>query len=264
MDLNEILKDKEKYPDTMTVKFGEVDMPLGSLRQSSASEREQLQAAIKQNQDREKEISARELRAVKLSGDAEQTYERLKALEESAKHPAAPSADIWSDPFLAALKPEFEKRDQTVAGMQAENKKLVAALTQALAINMDERWDSQYNSIQFGKAAKKPTREELLKFAQENNILDKHKLPSVSRAWEEMSKTERLAQSTEEARQQGIEEGRRLQMASRVMPPGVPGAGPLPSGNGKLNPGELPDLLTESQKDPHLRALIDSIEGNVF
>jgi hypothetical protein len=265
-DIKKFLENTKDYPDTTTITIGETQVPLGSLRALNAAERTQLSERMKGVEDKEKEVNNRGQQVVELAKKAQAAYDAAEEARRTAgvRQPD-PGADPFADPWLAPVKGALDQRDKTITELQNQLKQVLTTVGNAASIWAEDRWDREYQSLDFGKRDKKPTREELLKFAQENNITDRHKMPSISGAWNKMSEGDRIAQTAEQARLEGIEEGKRLAMAARVPPPGVSGPGAIPPGStGKPAAGDLGDLYSEAIKDPELRALLEQMPAGIM
>jgi hypothetical protein len=259
--IKRFLEDTQGHPDSTPIKIGDTEIPLGSLRQLNASERQTLSERLKQAEVKEADLDKRQQSIVDLAQKAQAAYQAAEeAKAKAAQRPADPSADPFADPWLAPVKTALTERDKKIDELSALAKSLQATLGQAASVFMKREWDREYSGLNFGKREKKPTRDEILRYAQENKIVDGDGMPSVRMAWEKMSETDRLEELRKEALEKGREEGRMEAMASRFTPPGIPGAGqgPLPRAT-KVTPDTdvLGDLYTDALKDPELRALIE-------
>lgn len=260
--IKKFLEDTKNHPDTVMVTIGETQIPLGSLRQLNSSERTQLADRLKAVEATEADLKSRQTKIVDLATKAQAAYdaaETARAAAAAATPPAKPGDDPFADPWLAPVKAALDARDKKMSDLSDSLAKTVNTIVNAATIFSEDRWDRQYQSIDFGKREKKPTREEILKFASDNNIVDRHKLPSILLAWEKMNEADRLKEMTDKAREEGIEQGRQQALANRIPPPGVAGPGQAPvltktPGAG----GDLGDLYAESLKDPELRALVEA------
>jgi len=259
--IKKFLEDTKNYPDTVMVTIGETQIPLSSLRALNSTERTQLADRLKAVETQEGELKTRQQKIVELATKAQAAYD---AAEEARKAAAAaprggsPSEDPFSDPWLAPVKTALETRDAQIKKLTDQLTQTLTTVGQAATIFAEDRWDREYNSIDFGKRDKKPTRQELIDFAIKENLTDRHKMPSVVAAWNKMSEADRLEEIKKQAREEGIEQGRQQALASRVPPPGVsgPGQAPVPL---KVDPnkGDLGDLYGDAIKDPELRALLE-------
>lgn len=258
--IKKFLEDTQNHPDTTVVKIGDTEVPLGSLRQLNSSERQSLSDRIKATETKETELNTRQQAIVDLAQKAQAAYAAAEeARAKAGQRQPDPSADPFADPWLAPVKAALTDRDKKITDLENLAKSLQATLGQAATVFMKREWQREYDGLNFGKRDKKPTRDDILKYAQENKIVDGDGMPSVRLAWDKMSETDRLAETAAEAREKGREEGRLEAMAARFTPPGTPGAGQGPLTPKKITPDTdvLGDLYVDALKDPELRALIE-------
>ena len=259
--IKKFLEDTQGHPDSTTVKIGDTEIPLGSLRQLNASERQTLSDRLKQVETKETELNTRQQGIVDLAQKAQAAYAAAEeARAKASQRQPDPSADPFADPWLAPVKAALTDRDKKLEEQATLLKSLQATLGQAATVFMKREWQREYDGLNFGKRDKKPTRDDILKYAQENKIVDGDGMPSVRLAWDKMSETDRLEDARKEAQEKGREEGRMEAMASRFTQPGTPGPGQGPLSPGKkITPDTdvLGDLYVDALKDPELRALIE-------
>jgi hypothetical protein len=264
--IKKFLENTSEYPDTTSIKIGVTEVPLGSLRALTAAERTQLSDRMKAVEEKEKMVNERGQSVVELAKKAQAAYDAAEEARRTAgtRQPDH-SQDPFSAPWLAPVKSALETRDKEINSLKDQLKTAIASIGNAATIWAEDRWDREYSGIDFGKREKKPTRQELIDFATKNNLTDRHRMPSVAAAWEKMSAADRLEETREQARQEGIEEGKRQAMAARVPPPGVSGPGAIPPGTGGKPPaGDLGDLYQEAIKDPELRALLEQMPAGIM
>ncbi len=142
-------------------------------------------------------------------------------------------------------------------------KQTLTGVVNASTIWQEDRWDAQYNRIDFGKRDKKPTRDELIAFAKENNLLDRHKLPSIQAAWDKFSEADRLEETRKAEFERGRVAGQQEALVNRIPQPGIPGPGISGGPAPRVAPGGdvLGDLYAEASKDPELRELMAQVSG---
>lgn len=261
--IKKFLESATEYPDNTPITIGDQQIPLGSLRQLNAAERSTLSERLKGAEEKEAELNKRQASIIDLAQKAQQAYEAAETARKTATtQQPTPGADPFADPWLAPVKEALSLRDKKLEEALNTIKALQGTIGQAATVFMKREWDREYNGLNFGKREKKPTRDEILKFAQDNRIMDSDGMPSVRLAWEKMSEADRAEQIRQEALEKGREEGRMEAMAARVTPPGVSGIGQGPQPNArKITPDTdiLGDLYAESIKDPELRGMIESM-----
>jgi hypothetical protein len=257
--IKKFLQDTQNYPDTTMVKIGDQEVPLSSLRALNSEERQQLDAAMKSATERQAELDNQRKSVLDLSTKAQQTYEQAQELLKKAAPQPNPGNDPWQDPWLSPVKAALETRDKQLEELKTHLRTLLTAFTNSVNIYTADRYEREYQGLNFGKREKKPTQEEILKFATENKIVDRHGIPSIRAAWDKMSEADRLEEIRQEALEKGREEGRQQAIASRIPPPNVPGPGINPPPNRTPGDGTLGDLWAEANKDPELRAMIEQL-----
>lgn len=258
--LKTFLEDTKGHPDSTPIKIGETEVPLGSLRALNASERQTLSDRLKQVETKETELNTRQQSIVDLAQKAQAAYQAAEEAKAKAGQRApSPAEDPFNDPWLAPVKTALSERDKKIDELSKLAASLQATLGQAATVFMKREWQREYDGLDFGKRDKKPTRDDILKYAQENKIVDGDGMPSVRLAWNKMSEGDRLEDARSAALEKGREEGRMEAMASRFTPPGTPGAGQGPLSPRKITADTdvLGDLYADALKDPDLRSLIE-------
>jgi hypothetical protein len=264
--IKKFLENATQYPDNTPIRIGDTEVPLGSLRALNATERTQLADRMKEIETQKADLNDRQQKIVSLAQKAQEAYNAAEEARKAAAGapPARPGDDPFADPWLQPVKKELEARDAVIKSLTEQLKLTAGTIVNAATIFSEDRWDREYAAIDFGKREKKPTREEILKFATDNNIVDRHKLPSIRAAWEKMSEADRLKEIAEKAREEGREEGRQQLLASRIPPPGVPGPGQAPTlPKNNPNAADLGDLYADAIKDPELRALLEQLPAGM-
>jgi hypothetical protein len=212
---------------------------------------------------READINTRQQNVVDLAQKAQQAFAAAEeARVKLAANPPNPGADPFADPWLAPVKERFSATEKRYEAIENQSKQVAAALTNAIKFYMNREQGREYESINFGKREKKPTRDELRKYAEDNKIIDSDGIPSLRLAWDKMTENERMEEMRQAAIEKGREEGRMEAMAARVTPPGVSGVGQGPAPRVKIsdpNGDVLGDLYADALKDPELRPLIEGL-----
>ena len=261
--LKKFLEDNTQFTDATEVRIGNEVTTLGDLRSLNSEERTQLSTALKTAGERQTEIEKRQGEISALAVKAQQAYE---AAEEARSRAASqqtrvePGADWREDPWAKPIAKEIAERDKKYVELATKLDTMIKIVGNAANIFSEDRWEREYSSINFGNREKKPTLEDLKKFASDQGIKDRHGIPSVRAAWEKMSEADRLKDLEMAAFERGKDAQRAESMAARMPAPGVPGpgmSGTIP----KVDPtkGELGDLYAEANKDPELRALMEQM-----
>lgn len=251
--LEEILADSENFADNLTIKIGDTDVPLGSLRTFNKSERDKLiseQSAAKASREAaEKERVA----ALALSEQAAKIQRDLEARIASDPRGGNPTQDQFdTDPWYEPIRKRMAKYDDAVAKMNEATTKLENMQKNMSMTWAQDRWDNQYRSLSMSDKNRK-SKDELLKYASENKVLDSYGIPSVTLAWDKLTEADRMAEAVEKARREGEEKGKQVAFASRVRPPssGRPGKAPA-----ELN--DWNDLTDVAMQDEEIAKMITS------
>jgi hypothetical protein len=266
MDVQNFLENSKDFPDNTPVKIGDTEVPLGSLRQLNATERTRLDEALKANATRQQELAREHEQVSSLASKAQQAYQSAQeaiAKAQATMPPPQTNEEVFVSPErLRALEKRFE---DFIKIIDQQNKQRDTITQNMVSIWSEKNFDDEYRGLgpDFHKRDKKPTVQEIVKYATDNNILDRFKLPSVRLAWDKMNEHERIDELKKAEFQRGLEAGRMEQMAARIPPPGIPGAAPPPGPVGQANRGELGDLYAEAIKDPELRALIEQLPAGM-
>lgn len=259
--IKKFLAGASEHADTTEVKIGDQVVTLGDLRSLNSEERTDLSTKIKEAEtNRAKALDI----ANKAQGIFDQYQSKLAALPANTAPAAASGTDPFADPWLAPVKKALEDRDKATAELKDMLKTVVTIVGNAANTFSEDRWDREYAGINFGKREKRPTRDELIEFAKTNNLVDRHKLPSVTAAWDKMNQADREDEMKKAEFEKGRDAGRMETLANRLPPPGVPGPGPAPLPKpGVPGNGELGDLYVEALKDPELRALMEQLPAGM-
>lgn len=263
--IKKFLDSAKEYPDTTPIRIGDQEIPLGSLRALNASERQSIADRMKELETQKAELGDRQSKVVELAKKAQEAYSAAEEARAAAgKVAPKPGDDPFEDPWLKPVKAALDARDKTIADLTNQLKQTLSTVGTAATIFAEDRWDREYSGIEFGKREKKPTRQELLDLATKEGLKDRHGLPSITKAWEKFSEADRIEAIRQEALEKGREEGRAQTIASRIQPPGVPGAGQAPTlPKSNPNSGDLGDLYGDAIKDPELRALLEQLPAGM-
>lgn len=264
--IKKFLQDAKAHPDTTVITIGDQQTTLGDLRSLDAEERTQLSAALENASKQQADIEKRKNEILDLSQKAQQAYaaaEEARAKATSGQR-TEPGADPWDDPWLKPVKKVIDERDAKIAQLTEQLGTVVKIVGNAANIFSEDRYEREYSSINFGSREKKPSLEDIKKFATENKIVDRLGIPSVRLAWDKMSEADRQKERDDAAFERGKAARDQELMAARMPAPGVPGpgmSGALPKAD--PNKGDLGDLYADAMKDPELRALMELTNGAV-
>lgn len=137
------------------------------------------------------------------------------------------------DPLLRPVLDRLQRLESTdMKAIKDELKRTQQALGIALKVNMEEHYERVFNSYEFPKldekkakelGFKKPKLEDVLKYATDNGMKDKHGRLNVSRALDELVSPVRQKLAIAEAEERGAKRVREEQSASQIQPPGSTG-----------------------------------------
>jgi DNA repair exonuclease SbcCD ATPase subunit len=258
--IKKFLAEAQAHPDSTPVRIGDQELTLGDLRALDKQEREELNTRLANAKKLEEEVKTRQGEVLDLSKKAQAAYDAaVEAQKKAGTPPPASGADPFADPWLAPVKKALDERDAKIGELTNAIKQMVTVVGNAANTFSEDRWDRQYQTIDFGKREKKPTRDEILQYAKDNKILDRFGLPSIAGAWDKMSEADRLEEVRKAEREKGREEGRMEVIASRLPVPGTPGAGPAITPKIPANGDILGDLYADSLKDPELKQLLEQL-----
>lgn len=250
--LQEILADPKNYADELTIQIGDTPVPLGSLRSIGKSEQDRLTSELSKATEARTQAEKERENALSLSQKAAELNAALEA-RIAADPRGTPTQDQFeTDPWYEPIRKRLSKYDEAVTKFNDAVSKLENMQKNQAIVYADRLWDSEYEGLKFTDKNRK-TRDEILKFAAENKIVDKHGIPSVRLAWDKMTEVDRMAEAAEAARLEGIEQGKREAFVSRVRPPStVP-----PSGNGAVQFDDWNKLTDAALADPEIRKLVE-------
>jgi len=223
----EVIADSTKFPDNLEIEVAGTKIPLGSLRAVNKAERDRLSAEISTVSKERENLTAKQNEALRLAQEAATIKEQIEA-DAARRQQVNTGADPFeTDPFYAPVSKKLQglqdKYDKTMQKLEAAVENLNKTTTSMASIWAEDRWDSEYeqitHSVPEDKRSAIPSRKELLEFAAKEKILDRHNLPSIRKAWEKKTEAQRMTETAEEARQKGIEEGKRMAFAARIPKP---------------------------------------------
>jgi hypothetical protein len=257
----EVIADTQKYPDSLEIEVAGTKIPLASLRAVNKSERERLSAEIGNVAKERENLSQAQTKALQLAEEAARIKAEIENDASTRRQVAAGADPFETDPFYAPVSKKIqglqEKYDKTLEKLNSAVEKMNNTATNMATVWAEDRWDNEYEqvlrSVPEDKRSTVPSRKELLEYAAKENIKDRHNLPSVRKAWEKKTEGERMTQSAEEARKQGIEEGKRMAFAARIPKPSTVQTG---GGGGPAVLDDWNKLTDAALADPEIARII--------
>lgn len=254
MDLKEVIQDSAKYPDSTTIKIGDAEVPLSSLRALSARQQQELEQGITKNRQIETELEAKRREVMDLSTKAQEIYNGLTERQRAAAD--AVTTSIFDDPVYQPVKKEFDSRDARINAQEDKIAQLTAAISALAQVGMADREERQFESVATELRKRDKYKDwdlpKLKKYAEEKNKKDRFGLIDLRAAVHDLTEDDRVADETKRAMEEGIEKGKRIALASRIQQPST-NQGFIPrvanSDNGEAT---LDNLESEILKDPEL------------
>lgn len=256
MEFSEVIRDTAKFPDTMTVKIGDAEIPLGSIRALSARERQELEQGIGKNKERETELETRKSEVLKLAAEAQRIMSEAEAARTAA---AGNTQSVWDDAVYAPLRKEFDKEVSARNDLSKKYEQLFAAVGALAQVGIADREERQFEAVSSELRKREKFKDwdlnKLKNFAAEKNKKDKFGLLDLRAAAHDLTEEDRGAEESRRAREEGIQEGKRIALASRIQQPST-NQGFVPRViNAKDGEATLDNLEAEMMNDPEIRKL---------
>lgn len=212
MDFSDILADANTFPDTAEITIGDQKISLGQIRDLSkkqqASITERMNALDKErNEVKELAVKAADLLA-KAQPLADGATRKVEPKQETTE-------DYWdTDPLYEPIRKRLSPIEKQLKDAMDTITAQKTALEKAALIFARDRWDRQYES---GKIRLKGDKykdyrsvDKLAEYAAQHQLVDAFGMPSVERAIVELTKPDELEELKRQAKEEGIEEGRRM------------------------------------------------------
>lgn len=229
MTIDEMIADAKLTDDTM-FKVGEQEFKLGDLRKVAKSRQDEAAAKLAEIDKQRKEFDTERQRVQKLSQDALDFYEKLKA-GKPANETKDDDFSFSDDPWLSRVGKGLTKLATQLADAQKAQderaKKLEAALADGFKYVMTKEYERAWNAIPEGDRPKDKTWRDYLKVAQERNIVNEWGLPDPNMAYERETGADRLERARKAEYERGLEEGKKA--AAVTQPPRPSPFGPVPT-----------------------------------
>ena len=262
-DLNEILKDSTKYPDNLTIKIQDTDVPLGSLRQLHASERQSIERERSEIGTARQTLEQERSQVIELARKAAEASATIDGVVKQRESSADPyENDILYEP----VRKRLSKHEETVGSLKTEIDKLQKTFQNGALLLAEERWQRQWDKIEpelekYPELKSNWDYDKVLKFAAENKHLDSRGFPDIRKAWHVLTEAAREKQKADEAYQRGIEEGKKMAMLKQVPRPTSAGKGGPPV---QTTSDGLDGLTKEAYDDPEIRGMIEQLQSEAI
>lgn len=261
MNLDQILSDEKTFTDDMEMQLGENKVKLGDLRGLTKAKQKELS-------DRIEAAKVREQKTLELANKTAEIYSNLQTAQEEIEKQRTvrqPSdEDFDTNEWWKPVRERLTAREKEEKALKEQVERLSNAFTQALTIFSEDRWEQEFERNS-DKLKKNPQYKDwdytkARDYAAQHKLLDRHGLPSVSKAIAELTR----ADEKEEIRRQAFEEGKRAgeqrsRMAAMARPTSAAGGASRPAGKG-LDPNQnFNDLNEAVGDDPELVEMLNNI-----
>ena len=259
LDFNAVLSDKTKYPDTIEIPIGDEKVSLGDLRTLTQGQQAALADQINSYKTREREVTELASKAAEVISRAEAA---TKAEEKPVRQPNEWDQLYDTDPSYAPVRTRLSAYEEKLTKAQEKLDAQQAALEKAAMVFAKRMWRDDYKEagerLKGDKYAQWRDIDKLANYAAQRGLIDPESgIPSVSRAIEDLTREDELARLREEAKQEGIRQGR-LEARMGAMQRPTSAAGPQPgSGDFALDPAKnFEDLGDKAMLDPATREML--------
>lgn len=262
MDFATILQDAVTFNDNIELTVGNEKVTLGDIRNLSRRQQEQVTNRMNELQREREEVKTLATKAAELLSRQEQPQTR-QATQQAA------GGDDWdTDPFYAPIRTrisplEKQLKEALDAVKQTQDQMQRAALIWAndrfaaeYRDNRDRLKGDKYKDWRGEKAVDK-----LAEYAAEHKLVDRFGMPSVSRAIDELTKEDEVDRIRKQAREEGIEEGKRQQRVSTMQRPTSASGGKGAASKGLDPTKNFEDLGDSVAEDPELVEMLSQIGG---
>jgi hypothetical protein len=221
MDFSAILGDANTFPDTIEMTIGAEKVTLGQLRDLSTKQQNAVTERMNLLQTERNEVKELAVKAADLLSKA-QPLADAGATRQPAQ--SAAGEDYWdTDPYYEPVKkrlgPLEAQVKQALEGIKAQNATLErAALFIGKRMFRDD-YERSKDRLKGDKYKDYRDPDKLAQYAVDHQLVDEFGFPSVSKAVQDITKQDEIDRIREEAKQSGIEEGRRLARMSTMTRP---------------------------------------------
>lgn len=258
MTLDEILSNKEQFPDEQPIQLAEgVTVTLGQLRAGylkDADYRRKTAALAEERRrfeaERAQHLAALQEAEVRLQQMATEVLQRATAANRAPLTPAQAEQALDDDPRVAALRQEIEALKQRAVAPLAQ---AVAQLGQYLHQQQLAAYAQQHRMMLAALKQRDPDLDEnaLIEFAKANAI------PRLDIAYMAMKKDELIQKAKEEGKKEGFEAGKRAAAVPRI-PVRRPVATP------EATPKSINELVEQASQDQEVLGPLLGAAGEEF
>lgn len=243
---DELIANKQKYPDSMEVPFGDAKFTLGELRAHEAATGESVAKQMADLEKQRKQLEDAQAQVVEV-------WTKLEADKNKAAsaQPAAPS-DWRSDPFFAPLTKDYAALEAQVKQAADNYANVQKALAAGVKYIVDRFVDYDYRSLPEDFRKETPL-EQAVRIAQERKYLDAGGVPDVRKAYQEWAAPRNEERIRKEAYDKARADLERDQRTEKIvaMKPGFVGTTQTP---GAPPSKDFSEALAKAFNDPEIVA----------
>lgn len=211
MAFRDILADPQKYPDGLVINPQDGSQPfsLGEMRQFVSEQFREREARLQQAQNEVVEM-----------------YQKVQQGQGQPAPGAAPApvdlSDFKKDPYLGPWVSDYERRATELSELKAQLAAIQKQNLEMATEYVEDRIGRDFSSL----GTKDYTREQVLKYAMDNKIVNARGLPDLKKAFDRLDEPKRLERMQAEAMKKGEQEAL-TKNAMRALGPKAPRT-PLP------------------------------------
>jgi SOS response regulatory protein OraA/RecX len=257
INLEQILADKNTFPDTIETTIGDQKVTLGDLRGLSARQQKELSDKMAGATQRETQASETALRAANLLSELEKVKEDLKS--QKAAPPTEDEfdkEDFWK-PARERITKVVSERDAKIDKALKAIEQLSGTVERAATIWAQERWNVQFDKVaprlKKVDAYKDWDSKKVIEYATQHKIVDDYGFPSVERAVAELTRATDIDTIKKEAYEEGLKKGRlSTRMENMPKPSSASGGAARKPGTSAVEEIGLEGLGDDVMADPEL------------
>lgn len=247
-ELNDLIRDKQKYPDNLEIPVGEAKFTLGQLRAHQEATGQSVQQQLAEIEKERAALGKAQEQVVEL-------WTKVQAERTTVPEKTAPQAttDWRTDPFFAPLAKDYGNVEGQLKVLNDNYGKVQQAMAAAVKYVADRFIENEYRSLPEDFRKETPL-DKAVREAQEKKYFDQGGVPAVSRVYEEWARPRTEDRIRKEAYDKARADVERESAAAKVvsMKPGFVGASP--GGEGKPPSKDFSEALSKAFQDPEILA----------
>jgi hypothetical protein len=267
IDFKKIFANRDKYPDTMKFTLGDgAEVSLADLREYDAS----VGGDLRKELDRQRlELDADRTKVTEAGNRVAQMYVDLEAQRRALPVATTPNADpLAKYAEDEVFRPVVQHMRQIEEGYKGELKsvtekldQVVRSISQMGATYMGDKALNEFSSLPANDPVRPPnlTLDSLYKYAVEQGVYDRNKLPDLREAYNKLTSDARHKHEITAAEQRGREAERQDRAENAMLPRPNGGMPALPEGF--KPPINMQDAFARAATDKDLWKQINTASG---